>query len=462
MKLWHKLALVTVMTFAVTSVVLGLTVIYRSALYNKEKTLENYEQQLRTTAYALAGELQNSPVESYREATKNSYLNFLIRRYDASKYILTEDGQVVCNETPFELTESLDESFNGNEAFSMIQKNDKKAVLIAGKKVPVSGNREYELILVKDISPLYRDISEQTYFCLLLCLIMAVIAVLIVFLVTGRILKPLKELQKAAEDLSGGRLGRRAAVHSGDEVGMLAKAFNSMAEKIEDQVTELQAEAERQKLMLGSLAHELKTPMTSIIGYSDSLLHVRLKEEQKERALVHIYEESKRLERLSGKLMSLIGMYDNDRISMKKTDMKKLFEQVAELEAYHLLQKEIRLIWFCEMEDRRLDEDLFTSLLINLIDNAIKASEKGAAITLTGRENVIFVRDQGCGIPKEELARVTEAFYMVDKARSRKEGGSGLGLALCSRIAELHSAKLRIESELTKGTTVFITFDEEK
>ena len=115
----------------------------------------------------------------------------------------------------------------------------------------------------------------------------------------------------------------------------------------------------------------------------------------------------------------------------------------------------------CHMEDRRVDRDLFTSLLVNLIDNGAKASREGDTVFLEGEGNRITVRDQGCGIPGEEIERVTEAFYMVDKARSRKEGGCGLGLSLCVRIAQLHGARLRIESEIGKGTAVFVIFPED-
>lgn len=461
MKLWQKLSLLTVLTLLITSAVSGITVIYKSAVYNQEKTLENYEQQVRSASYALAKELQGSSMESYREATKNSYLNFLIRKYDASEYILIENSTVVCNDTAFELADPADERWAGDEVYSIIQKQADNYILLAGKKVPVSGNGEYKLVLVKDISALYEGIRMQAFFNLLIYLGTAVFSVLLVFFITGRILKPLRELQGAAADISAGELTRRADVHSKDEVGMLAEVFNGMAEKIENQVTELEAESECRKQMLGSLAHELKTPMTSIIGYSDSLLHVNLKAGQKESALTHIYEESRRLERLSSKLMSLVGMYDNESISMEEVSIHKMFEQVAELESYHLKEKEIELTCFCNMENRRLDSDLFISLLVNLIDNAVKASEAKTTIILMGTGNVISVEDQGCGIPEEELARVTEAFYMVDKARSRKEGGSGLGLALCCKIAELHGAKLQIESEYQKGTTVSVVFEEQ-
>lgn len=460
MKLWQKLSLVAIMVLLVATGVSGAAVIYRSALYNQEKTVENYEQQVRTTAYALGKELENSSLNTYSEVARNSYLNFLIKKFGASQYILIEKGQVVCNLTPFELVNPEDDRWDQTEVYSVIQKSGKQYILIVGKEVPAAGNLDFCLVLVQDISGLYEDIRTQVLFYLMIYICAALTAVVAIFFITGKILKPLRELQKAAQDISAGQFKRRANVHTKDEIGAMAKSFNKMADKIENQVTELSQVSEQRRQMLGSLTHELKTPMTSIIGYSDTLLHVNLKKEQQESALLHIYEECSRLERLSSKLMSLMGLYDNDSICMEEVSILELFERVAELETCNLQQKKIKLISSCSMKSKRIDRDLFESLLINLIDNGIKASSEGATIYLEGEENKITVRDKGCGIPREEIERVTEAFYMVDKARSRKAGGCGLGLALCSRIAGLHNARLLIDSEPGKGTCVTVLFEE--
>lgn len=459
MKLWQKLSLVAIMVLLVATGVSGAAVIYRSALYNQQKTVENYEQQLKSTAYALGKELENSSFGTYSEVARNSYLNFLIKKFGASQYILIEKGQVVCNLTPFEFINPEDERWNQDESYSVIQKSKEQYILIIGREVTVAGSPGFCLVLVQDISALYKDIRNQIVVYLMIYLCAALMAVAAIFFITGKILNPLRELQRAAQDISAGQLERRADVHTKDEIGALAKSFNKMADKIESQVTELSQVSEQRRQMLGSLTHELKTPMTSIIGYSDTLLHVNLKKEQQERAFLHIYEECRRLERLSGKLMSLMGLYDNDSICMKEVPMQELFEQVAELEACNLQQKKIKLVSFCTMKNKIIDRDLFESLLINLIDNGIKASSEGGTIFLEGEENKITVRDQGCGIPREEIKRVTEAFYMVDKSRSRKTGGCGLGLALCSRIAELHNARLLIDSEQGKGTCVTVFFE---
>ena len=466
MKLWSKMSLITAAALLVSMGISGAAVIYHSAQYNREKTVENYEQQLKSTAYGVARELEYEPLKNFSEVAANSYYNYVIKKYDASMYILIEGERVLCNMTSFELTDPGDERWGGLEAYSVIQKLGGRYMLVIGSRmpmnsrIPVTGNSDYKLVLVRDISNIYEDIRTQAFFYVLIYFAAALAAVILVILMTGKVLKPLCELQQAAQDISKGILARRADVHTSDEIGDMASSFNDMAEQIENQVTELSLESERRRQMLGSLTHEMKTPMTSIMGYADSLMHVKLKEEQKERALRHIYEECGRLERISSKLMSLIGMYDNDSICMEEVYINDLFASVAEMEENNLKKKNITLRYSCHMEQRILDKDLMISLLTNLVDNAIKASDAGSDIFMKADGNRITVRDSGSGIPEDEISRVTEAFYMVDKARSRKAGGCGLGLALCGKIAELHGAELEIKSREGAGTEVSIVFDD--
>ena len=284
---------------------------------------------------------------------------------------------------------------------------------------------------------------------------------LIIFLITGRLLKPLRKLQQAAADISEGRLGQRAQAGSKDEIGAMAASFNRMADRIEEQVTELEKVSAQRGMLLGSLTHELKTPMTSIIGYSDTLLHVKLSEERREQALHRIHDECRRLERLSGKLMNLIGLYDNDSIRLEETEVEDLFSRVADLEKYHLEECGMTLETRSDGQMRRLDRDLFESLLINLIDNAVKAGKEGDATRLELPEMKSASPIRQGNTARETLPALPEAFYMVDKSRSRKAGGIGLGLALCSRIAELHNASLHIESREGEGTRVTVVFQGE-
>ena len=186
------------------------------------------------------------------------------------------------------------------------------------------------------------------------------------------------------------------------------------------------------------------------------------RQEQQKRALEHINAECKRLERLSGKMMNLIGLYNNDSIHFEEYPVQELLKRVEVLERYHVAEKGMYLTMSCSMGTMPMDVDLMESLMVNLIDNAIKASRKGDRIEVLAMNDRITVRDWGKGIPPEEIPKITEAFYMIDKSRSRKAGGIGLGLALCRQIAELHHGHLEIESWLDDGTSISVVFSERK
>lgn len=219
----------------------------------------------------------------------------------------------------------------------------------------------------------------------------------------------------------------------------------------------LEATNEAQRQLIGSMSHELKTPLTAIKGYSETLLDVKLTPEQREKALRYINRESGRLSRLSEKMMELTKLYEPEcRIMLQETALEDLFECVKENVRHRLQEKQIDLVVEGEYQGKHmyLDMDLMTSFLINLINNSIMASEQGSHIYLGAGEHSLWVRDEGCGIPPEEVDKVRKAFYRVDKSRSRKSGNMGLGLALCEQIAVVHHGRMEIESQVGKGTKI--------
>ncbi|NBH13093.1 hypothetical protein D3Z36_02545 [Lachnospiraceae bacterium] len=219
----------------------------------------------------------------------------------------------------------------------------------------------------------------------------------------------------------------------------------------------LQAVNEAQRQLIGSMSHELKTPLTAMKGYSETLLNVKLSREQEGKALDYINRESGRLSRLTEKMMELTSLYEPEcRIVTKKIAIETLFMAVEENVTYRLEEKHIKLKreGNYKGQEKELDADLATSFLINLINNSIMASEPGSHIYLGADEQSLWVRDEGCGIPPQEVDKVRKAFYRVDKSRSRKSGNMGLGLALCEQIAAVHHASMKIESQVGKGTKI--------
>jgi len=253
-----------------------------------------------------------------------------------------------------------------------------------------------------------------------------------------------------------------------DEVAEVARNFNTMADSIEHNVSELEKLAESRKVFIGNLAHEMKTPLTSILGFADIL---RVKREVSDPDRIDyanvIVGETKRLQVLSGKLMELLTL-GSLHVVLVKTEIHTLFRELTLTLLPIMKSHKMELVVDLPVEDTYIDVDqeLIKSLIYNLVDNSIKASVPSSKIYLIVSIEyagvVLKVVDEGVGIPKDQIPMLTEPFFMLDKARTRKHGGAGLGLALCSEIAQVHGSELLITSELGKGTCVSVTLQEVK
>jgi signal transduction histidine kinase len=226
-------------------------------------------------------------------------------------------------------------------------------------------------------------------------------------------------------------------------------------------IRRLEDEARKQEEFTASFSHELKTPLTSIIGYADSLRSMQLSQEETAMSANYIFQEGRRLERLSWKMMELFYL-DKQEIHFQQIPVKLLAQRLEEETKQALSKKKIRFSMQIDNGMINGDFDLLLSLLVNLTDNARKACAENDEITWMGActENgyELQIKDNGIGIPEEEVDKITEAFYMVDKSRARKEGGAGLGMALCRKIVSLHQAEWKIESRIGEGTQITVRF----
>lgn len=236
--------------------------------------------------------------------------------------------------------------------------------------------------------------------------------------------------------------------------------------ELEAAISNLEDVANRREEFIASFAHELKTPLTAIIGYADMIRSKEMSPKSRFTAAGYIFSEGKRLEALSLKLMDII-VAGKQGFDKKHFEVGYFIRSIAAVTVPSLSNDGITLDMRWEPGEIKVEPDLFKTLMINLVDNARKASKKNDIIELFGKAEPdgysLYVRDHGRGMKKEELSKITEPFYMIDKSRSRAQNGAGLGLALCQRIAELHDTSLQYESELGKGTTVriFLKGDEQ-
>ena len=291
----------------------------------------------------------------------------------------------------------------------------------------------------------------------------AILAVSTVFiLITVHFIsKPLNKLTSLSAKIAKGDITERIKLNrfakSIKEIDMLADSFNNMAECNEKYISQLKEEYKKQEEFTGSFTHELKTPLTTIIGYSDLLRTYDLPQNERRMYAEYIYKEGKRLESLSIHLLNLLVM-NNNNFTLMEVKTEVLAYDLKSATAFLPQKYGVSLDFYLAKDSVICEPSLLKTLIINLMDNGSKASEKGSRVTVVGKREqgfyVIQVIDHGMGIPENEIKKITEPFYMVDKSRARKQGGAGLGLALCSKIALIHGTSLEITSQLGKGTTV--------
>ena len=434
---------------------------YMNASIRKLADVEMEKLELANRAFSQVGTKED--LDAMDEAAREAYLRYQFERCYQEGYALLKGRECIKNMTKYEITapEALGEKY-------VVQPLGKAYLLILKKELPFL--KDFWVLSVQDITSTWEEGKEQAKWYLVVFLFVFACSITIAAAVIGHMLKALVELRDQAERIKNGDFNKKVVLTSKDELKDLSDSLNRMSDQLQQQIEDLE-------FLLGSMAHEMKTPLTSIIGYADSLLHVRLSDQQKEQSLAAICRSAGRLDEMSGKLLQLLGFYENEEIVKEPVELVDVMMWIYEENRETLIDKGIDFKIVLEnsvgvQEETGLEQKgvkgmtvqgdpmLLVSLFSNLVSNSIKALEGTGKIQiiLIPEKHKVCVQDDGVGIPSKDLPHVTKAFYMVDKSRSRRQKGSGLGLALVQRISKVHNARIEIESRLGEGTKVWICF----
>lgn len=350
-----------------------------------------------------------------------------------------------------------------NERLFIIRKVTSNHYLFISSKF-ILQNNTIKLILTKDINSIYDEREKNYRLFFMLDGIVFVLLALGMYLIVKGTTKPISNLSEATKEIAYGNYSRRVKIRNRkDEISILAENFNIMAQATENTIEELKDLNISKQRFIDSLTHELKTPLTSIIGYSDLLIKSNINEDIRFTALSYINSEAKRLEKLNTTLLKLILIKQED-LFVENISLRECVMNASSSLSYKIESKNLKIKFNIDDIKISADKQLIVVLFINILDNAIKASEDNGIIEIKGslQENLctyqLTFKDYGVGIPKEDLTKIKEPFYMVDKARDRAKSGVGLGLAICDEICIAHNLKFSIYSESTKGTEVSIVF----
>lgn len=309
------------------------------------------------------------------------------------------------------------------------------------------------IILTKSINIIRESVAVANEFYIMVGLIVLVISSIFIFYFSKKFTEPIIEISNITEDISNLDFSKKVAVVSEDELGVLANSINTLSDKLEASIDSLKNDIEFQKTLSRNMSHELKTPIGVIKGYAEGLTYgVADNEEMREKYLNVIVNECDRMDSLVKEMLTLSKL----SVANYSINNKRRFSAIAMLsifkERFETIIKEngVNIIWGIEDAEIYGEYNLIISAISNLISNALKYGDKNV-IALKVEDSInytnITVFNTGENIPNEELSKIFDVFYKVDKVRSREEGGHGLGLSIVQTIVKLHGGEIEVRNK---------------
>ncbi|MBU3181245.1 sensor histidine kinase [Clostridium psychrophilum] len=428
----------------------------------------------------------NNSITMLKQESYNSQLN-IITYLDNEKN--TGLPVLLKNMTPF-----IAKNFSDHYKFriqlynkdGLIGDSDKYPTILENKDVvhALSGTKSYIIKKIEDkqyilfSSPLYFE--EETIGCfryiypldkeiglvkntsitmMLLGILALFLSILLSNAFSRKIVSPILSLKEASQKVADGDFTNNIEIDTTDEITDLADSFNLMSTNINNYILKLKDEKANQKRFLDNVTHELKTPITSIIGYADLLPRVKT-EEDKIQCCDYIQKGGQRLLCLVEELLNLSKLNkENFQMDLEQTNLKVVIEESLlilkpRLEKYNISIKTLLFEHFICIDKQRTEQ-----VFLNILDNSIKYSDCTSIVIemfLMAESLIVSITDNGVGIPKEHLKKVFEPFYTANKTLQNQHGGMGLGLAICKEIMKKQQGDISISSY--NGTKVELYF----
>lgn len=456
MKFGVKIVISVIAIISVIFSIAGIVIIESNFKHSLEKTVSQNIDSHTLERYGIENNISNNIDKNGNISREklSSYAISLVSYLENDKKI----SIYIENEKLYSNIDIDEETFvffcKEKDVKYIIKDIESQKYMLVSSSVEIN-NKKIMLISRYIITDVFTERDRQTQFFYKVDIVVIIISAIVICILAIFLTRPIRNLNDMSQKIIKGFYNERISIKSKDEIGELAKSFNNMIETIENKINELELSVKQREEFITNFTHELKNPMTSIIGYADILRSGKYDKRTNMKSANYIFNEAKRLETLAHKLMDLMEL-SNEAIELEGVNivwfMNNLYKNIHET----LGDIDLKL----DIEDGYImaDKILLEDCLRNLIDNSKKAKPKDKVIRIIGKNDGnkyrISVEDKGLGIPKEDLPRVVESFYMVDKARARKNGRNGIGLSICEKIAKVHKTQLIIESELNKGTCV--------
>lgn len=447
MRFWQKTYIFTLILFlnCLNGGIMSL------AVYTYRQNVEATEATVTAEQYYIARSFERDYTD-LKSAGGNTSPTLLMQSYGSHYkdkgifFAFEKDGQT--------LYSNFTQSYFVNDNTLVHKKLDGKRYVFISSSLC---DGEYRFVFAKNVERLDEEFYSLMLVYSLTALAVSAFLAVCLFFILKRLSVPLDKLRNATRRIEGGDFSVTVEERGKDEFSLLAKSFNSMLYKINEQMTALETDSEKKQMLVDNMAHELRTPLTSIQGYAEYLEKAAVTEENRILAAKYIISESARLKKISDILLDTAYIRGNT-VETSPVCVSALLNDTVE--RLNTKAQKCGVTLLTASDDSVVDGDatLLSMLFCNLTDNAIKACRDGGIVELCCTDKTVTVKDNGKGMTPEQLSHITEPFYRTDRSRSRAEGGAGLGLALCKQIVASHNAFISFESRFGEGTEITVSF----
>jgi two-component system OmpR family sensor kinase len=442
---------------------LAIILILFSVLLNyflAKRLHESVDNSLTVSATVVATSatmrLSKSPLpglnQLFEQFMNQGNLNKFYRIYDGSGNVGSRSKNISASQFPLSQTAYAD-ALEGKNSYETFKVGEQQPIRVITMPILLEGKLINLVQVGTSLEAVQETLRNLKIFLFTAVPSVLILAALFARFMARRALKPISRIIDTAREIGQGQeLSKRIPVLKiKDELGQLALTFNEMMNRLENSFAQM-------RQFSSDASHELRTPLTVLKGQNELILSKQRKPEEYQEVISSNLEEINYMSKVLEDLFVLSKSDENQvNLDCKQVDLRALVEEICKHAEVLAEEKNIKIIIsFLEPTEIKGDEVRLRQMVWNILQNGIKYTQRGGELKISLQNEdefaLLTIQDTGIGIPEEDLPLIFNRFYRVDKARTRDEGGSGLGLSICRQIAEAHKGKIEVESKLGVGT----------
>lgn len=472
MKLWEKIYLVVITLFLLVLNICNIWIFrssYDKSVNSVKQTAESSWKHIAVSLTEDLSEMENEDEEewklfqSYVSNYSTSENAFELWKGSELREYSEMGSQVIYSSIDGTLVSDFIKESEREDKFAvsgqqtgqviLLEREDNKFTCTSGEL----GATGYQLVLYENVTEILRIWKDQIAAFVWMEMAASLIMAILLYVIMKRFLEPVSRLSEMTARIAAGDYECRLEVRGDDELSALAKDINHMTGQVREHIEQKEAQAQQKQEFIQALSHELRTPLTSVRGYAELIRNTDVSSDRQMEYIDYIVRESGRMVDITETLRQVM-LLQQEEMETEEISLKALGEWLQEMTDRQLSGKNICFMIEAGEGVVTGNRVLVEIFFLNLLRNSFHACTERGVVSVCLDVGKAIVEDNGAGMSEECLEHIYEPFYREDKSRSRKMGGSGLGMYLCHIIADRHHWELAIDSHKGVGTKIEVTF----